>query len=113
MARSSLIDSEERFNYQIFKDFENGKMIYHDEFNKLSNYLCGHINADYSPNRGYYYDFYNLFLHIQIVTRWRVKKGRVNGAKLGERICYREYSDGILININEDKGHLKYCHYCR
>ena len=92
---------------------EVGKMIYGYELQNLLNYLCGNVNSDYSPNRSYYYHYYNLLSHIYIVARWRRKHGLVDGAKLGERICYNEYSDGILINLNEDKEHTKHCYRCK
>ena len=98
--------------FEICKDYENGKMIYEDEFKVLENYLCGNINSDYSPNRAYYYNLYNKFLQIQIVARWRKKNERVAGAKLGEKICYKQYLAGELINILENKSHVKYCKYC-
>ena len=112
MASNYNNDDEIRLGYLISKDYENGKMVYESEFKALENYLCGHLTS-WSPNRGYYYDLYNKFSNIQIVARWRKKHGRVAGAKLGERICYRQYSEGELMNIIENKSHAKYCHYCR
>ena len=115
MARA-LVDPEtdtERLGCEIFEDFKAGKMIYQNEFRKLWNYLSANIVSDYSPNRGLYYHYYNLMLQIKIVARWRRKHGRVNGAKLGERVCYLVYSDGVIINLNEDKKHLERCYRCR
>ena len=39
-------------------------MIHEFEFKNLENYLCGHLVADWSPNRAYYYDLYNKFSNI-------------------------------------------------
>ena len=91
MAQAHVVDPEtdtERFVFEIFKDFEAGKMIYQNEFRKLSNYLSAQVVADWNPNRGFYYHYYNLFSQIQIVARWRHKHGRINGAKIGGRVCY-------------------------
>ena len=87
-------------------------MIYEHELDKLSNYLAAQINADYLPNRGYYYDYYNKFSNIMIAARWRKRRGRPPCGKLGERICYYQDSQGELINILENKTHKRYCNRC-
>ena len=46
-------NNEVIMGFEICKDYENGKMIYEDEFKVLENYLCGNINSDYPPNRAY------------------------------------------------------------
>ena len=109
-----MTESAERFGFEIFKDYENGKFIYKNEFKKLSNYLCGNINADYSPNRGYYYDWYCKSSNLYIVARWRKHNGQPYGAKYGERLCKFKYSEGEITNLTkpEYKNHTKQCYYC-
>ena len=66
---SIMAESCERFGFQIFKDYENGQFIYKHEFRTLTNYLCGNVNADYSPNRWYYSDWYNESSNLYMVAR--------------------------------------------
>ena len=39
----------------IFERYENGESIHKSEFAILSDYFCGHMNAYWSPNKGYFY----------------------------------------------------------
>ena len=38
-----------------FKLFERREYIHMDDLPLLTNYICGNISSDYSPNRGYYW----------------------------------------------------------
>ena len=41
----------------------------------LTNYICGNINSDYSPKRGYYYEQYNYVSKLKIVCMWKQRRG--------------------------------------
>ena len=104
----------ERFGYQIFKDYEDGKFIYKHEQNNLINYLCGNINSYWSPNRWYYQEWYNESSNLCIVTRWRERHSLALKGKYGERICYNRTSEGELIDLTDSyyKEHYKICYRC-
>ena len=40
--------------WQIFKEkFEKEKYIHEDEMPELVDYICGNLNSDWCPNRGF------------------------------------------------------------
>ena len=43
--------------FEIFMDYEDSKFIYRDQLHAFICYLCGNVNACYSPNRSYYQDW--------------------------------------------------------
>ena len=109
-----MAESGERFGYEIFKDYENGLYIYKNEFKKLTNYLCGNIYSDYSPNRGHSSDWYNENSNLLIVARWRKHNKQAYRAKYGERVCHMRYSEGEIIDLTHPdyKDHCKICYRC-
>ena len=93
--------------WQIFKErFEKVKYIYEDEMPELVDYICGNINSDYSPNRGYYYKSYNHTNKLYIVINWRKAKGYPPIAKKRAMICYKKND---LVDFIKDKEHLNCC----
>ena len=40
--------------FRLFEAFERREYIHMDDLPILTDYICGNINSDYSPNRGYY-----------------------------------------------------------
>ena len=53
--------------FENFKDYEDSKFIYRDQLHALICYLCGNLNAYYSPNRSYYQDWLDESNDLQIV----------------------------------------------
>ena len=43
----------ETMEYELFQAFERIEYIHMDDLPLLTNSVCGSINSDYSPNRGY------------------------------------------------------------
>ena len=96
--------------FAIFRDYEDSKFIYKDQLHALICYLCGCVNAPYSPNRSYYQDWLDETNNLQIVVRWRESQGLTGRGKYGERICYKIDKDyGELIDLTNNKNHLKIC----
>ena len=88
--------------FQIFDLFEKRMPIFEYQIPKLTNYICANLNANYSPNRGYYYRAYNYVSKLKIVTNRKKKKGiGPLSAKKGEMIC-----EDRLVNFYDDATHL-------
>ena len=51
----------EAMEYELFQTFERREYIHMDDLPLLTNYICGNINSDYSPNGGYYWQQLLLF----------------------------------------------------
>ena len=60
----------EELEYELFQAFEKKEYIHMDDLPLLKNYICGNINSNYSPNRGYY----NVS-KLAIVWFWKQKHG--------------------------------------
>ena len=113
MAESLL--SRPTQGFQIFRDYEDSKFIYREQLHALICYLCGCVNDYYSPNRSYYQDWLGESNDLQIVIRWRERKGLTRLGKYGERICYSiDKENGKLIGLTkkEFKNHTKTCQSC-
>ena len=84
-----------------FEKYRNFQLINETELDIVINYICGHLNADYTFNYGYWYDMYCYTTKSKIVIRYRKRKGE-NPAlvKLGECICEGEVID-FLKNPNK------------
>ena len=93
----------ETMEYELFQAFERREYIHVDDLPLLTNYICGNINSNYSPNRGYYWQQYNYVSKLAIVCFWKQKHGLPTVSCKGEAIC----NDG-LVNFFKDKQH-KYC----
>ena len=96
--------------FEIFRDYEDNKFIYRGQLHALICHLCGNVNAPYSPNRSYYQDWLDESNNLQIVIRWRERKGLTGIGKYGERICYnidKENGDLIDLTKKEFKHHYK------
>ena len=85
---------------ETFKRFENLEYIHEYDFDNLINYICGHLNEDYLPNRGYFYAHYNYTNKLCIVARWKKRHGLQPIACKGEAIC-----DDKLVNFFKDPAH--------
>ena len=94
---TAATEKKEKAGYLVFKDYENGQYIPKHEVNNLINYLAGNINAYWSPNRSYYYNWYNESNQLLIVIRWRENNSLKPIGKYGERICY---------TLNPERGEL-------
>ena len=46
-----------------------------EDLQLLTDYICENINADYSPDRGYYWHQYNYVSKLCIVCMWKQKRG--------------------------------------
>ena len=113
MAESYL--SRPNRGFEIFRDYEDSKFIYRDQLHTLICYLCGAVNAPYSPNRSYYKDWLDETNDLQIVVRWRERQGLEGLGKYGERICYTiDKDNGELIDLTKKKfkDHNKNCQRC-
>ena len=42
-------------SYKLFEAFERREYIHMEDLPLLRDYICGNINVDYLPNRGYYW----------------------------------------------------------
>ena len=113
MAESLL--SRPTQGFKIFRDYEDGKFIYRDQLHALICHLCGNVNAPYFPNRSYYQDWLDETNNLQIVIRWRERKGLTELGKYGGRICYTiDKENGELIDLTKKgfKNHYKFCQSC-
>ena len=90
----------ETMGYELFQAFERREYIHVDDLLFLTYYICGNINSDYLPNRGYYYEQCNYLSKIQIVCIWKERRGLPAVACKGEVICNDQ-----LINFFKDKEH--------
>ena len=101
--------------FEIFMDYEDSKFIYRDQLHALICYLCGNVNACYSPNRSYYQDWLDESNDLQIIIRWREREGYEGNGKYGERICFSESREkGELIDLTDPsfKNHCEFCWRC-
>ena len=46
----------ETMGYGSFQAFERREYVHIDDLPFLTDYICGNLNSDYLPNRGYYYE---------------------------------------------------------
>ena len=114
MASNSELWFTPRQGFQIFEDFEQGKYIYEDELEILSNYIAGQLNSYWNPNRAFYYKRYSQCGDLFRVNEWRKTNGFSKGGKCGERICTTFSSSGALIDLTENKhkDHRSVCYKC-
>ena len=86
--------------WSCFEKYINFQLINKTELDIVTNYICGHLNADYTLNYGYWYDMYSYTAKSEIVLRYRKEKGKEPLVKLGECIC-----EGKVVNFlkNPDK----------
>ena len=113
MAAAS--DEKSRHGFVIFEDYEAEKYIPEYEYENLRNYLAGHLNAIWNPNRAYYYQWYNECNNLYIVMQWRKSNGFLPTGKYGERICYTfDPSTGAIIDLTQAKykNHSEICYKC-
>ena len=66
----------------------------------LTYYICGNINADYFPNKAYYWQQYNYVRKLSIVYMWKQKRGLPLVSRKGDTICNDQ-----LINFYKYKEH--------
>ena len=93
--------------WQIFKEkFEKDKYIHEDEMPELVDYICGNLNSDWCPNRGFYYRSYNHTNKLYIVINCRKSNGYPPITKIGEMICHNKKD---LVDFIKDKEHLNCC----
>ena len=107
--------SRPRQGFEIFRDYEDSKFIYKDQRHALICYLCGNVNAPYSPNRSYYQNWLDETNNLQIVIRWREGQGLPGLGRYGERICYSiNKENGQLIDLTKSgfRNHIKTCQSC-
>ena len=57
--------------YDLFLASERNDYIHFDDLPILNNYICGHLNAYYSPNGAYYYKQHNHINKLFIVCQWK------------------------------------------
>ena len=83
-----------------FEKYTNFELIDETELNIVVNYICGHLNADFTFNYGYWYNMYSYTTKNKIVLRYRKERGREPVVKLGECICEEKVVDFLK---NPDK----------
>ena len=86
--------------YGSFQAFEGREYIHIGDLPFLTDYICGNLNSDYSPNRGFYYEQYNYVNKLQIVCIWKQRQGLLAVAYKGEAI-----SNDQLVNFSKDEEH--------
>ena len=86
--------------YELFQAFERREYIHIEDSPFLTNYICGNLNSDYSPNKGYYYQQYNYVSKLRIVCMWKQKYGLPTVSCKGKAI----FNDQI-VNFFKDKEH--------
>ena len=86
----------ETIEYESFQVFERREYI-------LTNYICGNLNSDYSPNRGYYCKQYNYVSKLKIICMWKQIYVLPTVSCKGEAICNDQ-----LANFFEYKEHKNY-----
>ena len=74
-------------DFRLFEAFKRGEYIHMDDLPILTDCICGNINSDYSPNRGYYYEQYNYFTKLKTVCMWKQRCGLPTVSSKGEAIC--------------------------
>ena len=70
-----------------FEKYINFQLMNETELDIVINYICGHLNADYTFNYGYWYDMYSYTTKSKIVLRYRKTRGKDPVVKLGKCIC--------------------------
>ena len=70
-----------------FEKYTNFQLINEFELDSAINYICGHLNADYTFNYGYWYNMYTYTTKSKMVLRDRKIRGGEPLVKLGECIC--------------------------
>ena len=85
---------------RLFEAFERREDIHMDDLPILTNYICGNINSDNSPNRGYYYEQYNYVSKLNIFFMWKQRHVLPTVSCKGQAICKDK-----LINFSKDKAH--------
>ena len=83
-----------------FEKYTNFQLINETELDIVINYICGHLNANYTLNYGYWYDMYSYTTKSKIVLRYRKRRGKEPVVKLGECICEEKVVDFLK---NPDK----------
>ena len=84
-----------------FEKYSKFEPVNKNELDVVINYICGHLNANYTMNYPYWYDMYSYTTKTRIVLRHRREHGKAEPlAKLGECVC-----QGKVINFlkNPDK----------
>ena len=84
--------------FRLFEAFERREYIYMGDLPILTDYICGNINLDYSPNRGYYFE--QCVTKLKIVCMWKQRHGLPTVSCKGEGICNNK-----LINFYKDQEH--------
>ena len=88
----------ETMGYGSFQAFERREYIHIDDLPFLTDYICGNLNSDYSPNRDYYYEQYNYVNKLQIVCIWKQRQGLLAAVCNGEAICNDQF-----VNFSKDQ----------
>ena len=83
-----------------FEKYTNFQLINESELDTVVNYICGHLNTNYTFNYGYWYDMYTYTTKSKIVLRYRKRRGLDPVVKLGECICEEKVVDFLK---NPDK----------
>ena len=112
---ATAINEKPRQGFVIFEDYEIGKYIHEHEYENLRNYLAGHPNAYWNPNRAYFYQWYNECNNLYIVMKWQRSKGFAVIGKYGERICSTlDPNSETLIDLADPKfkNHSQICYRC-
>ena len=76
-----------------FEKYRNFQLINETELDIATNYICSHLNANYTLNYGYWYDMYSYTTKSKIVLRYRKRRGQEPVVKLGECICEEKVVD--------------------
>ena len=84
--------------FRLFEAFERREYIHMEDLPILTDYICGNINSDYSPNRGYYYEQYSYVTKLKIVCMWKQRRRLPTVFCKGEAICNNKF-----INFYKDQ----------
>ena len=93
-------------SFVIFEKYEKGQQIKEYEISKLVDYLAGQL-ISWSPNKGYYQEWYNECNNLCIVINWRKKKYGQGFGKYGERVCNKNAQGGQIVDLSKDRNHIK------
>ena len=87
--------------FECFERYSNRELINEIELKHVVDYICGHLNANYTSNYPYWYDMYTYTSKNFIVLRHRKEKGDLYLlTKLGECVCQNKVIDFLK---NSDK----------
>ena len=76
------------FALTCFDNYINFELINESELDVVINYICGHLNEDYTLNYPYWYDMYSYTAKSRIVLNHKKQKGDLYPlVKLGECVC--------------------------